>query len=147
MIINMQIEAAKLSAEEVAVLLLMCTDRTAEQQLKHDIERTGLFKCAVTEIGSSLELARKKMVSAVMGASLDNGIINKTPHHVHALVHATEEAIQGILSSNTLTGDLGVKISVVRDSQWIAVAVFGHCSAHYMSSHKHIGLGLMHIHY
>lgn len=147
MTLNILLDPTKLTAEEVAVFLLLTSDRETEQEIKQNIEKTGLFKCAVTEIGSSVETCRKKIVSAVIGASLDYGLISKTPHQIHALVHAAEEAIKSILVSNPLMGDMGLKLSIVRDSQWIVVAVFGNCAAHYLSNHKHLGLGVMHIAY
>ncbi len=143
---EINIDFASLGPEEVAVLLLvLASNRAMEKNLRHEIEKTGMYKCVVTEIGTGIDTARRKVVSAVVGASLDNGLINKTPNHVHALLHAAEEAIKVFMESNPLASDLGVRISIVRDSQWIVVAMLGSASAHYLSNHKSISLGMMHM--
>ncbi len=145
---NIEVDFTALGPEEVATLLLLLSiNRNMENRIKREIESTGLFKCAVTEIGAGVDAIKRKLVSAVVGAALDNDLINKTPHHVHALIHATEEAVRGIFETNPLTGNVGLKISMVRDSQWIVVSVLGSCAAHHLSNHKHIGLGMMHIDY
>lgn len=143
--LNLKIEPHKLTLEEIAILLLLISKRDVEQEVIQQIQKNGLFKCVVTEIGCSFKESRRKLISSVIGASLDSKVIDKTSHHIHSLVHATEEAFSGILVSNPLVENIGFKLSIVRDSQWIAVALFGNCASHHMSNHKHIGIGVMHI--
>lgn len=40
---------------------------------------------------------------------------------------------------------LALKIAVVRDDGWLAVALFGKSALHYMTNHERAGLGVMHI--
>lgn len=55
----------------------------------------------VTEVGgkTSYDDFHEKVNRAVIGASLNSGIIEKTANDIHALIHATEEAKKGILVS------------------------------------------------
>ena len=86
------------------------------------------------------------MNRAVIGASLNSGIIEKTANDIHALIHATEEAKKGILVSvSSSSASLALKIAVVRGSGWLAVALFGKSALHYMTNHERAGLGVMHI--
>ena len=139
-------DVSGIGPEKSALCLLLASSREEEAQLKRTLENTGLYKCAVTEVGAKLASFKQKVVGSVIAAALDCGVLSKTPHHIHALVHATDEAAQPFLRSS-LVEDLGVKVAVVRDSQWIVVAMFGECAAHYLTNHRQIGLGVMHISY
>ena len=61
------------------------------------------------------------------------------------MLHAAEEAKQGMLFSMVSSSSLALKIAVVRDDTWIAVAIFGKSAVHYMTNHDRAGLGIMHI--
>lgn len=52
---------------------------------------------------------------------------------------------KGILVSVNTSVSLALKIAVVRDEHWIAVALFGKSALHYMTNHERAGLGVMHI--
>ena len=101
----------------------------------------------VTEVGgkTSYDDFHEKVNRAVIGASLNSGIIEKTANDIHALIHATEEAKKGILVSVSSSASLALKIAVVRDDGWLAVALFGKSALHYMTNHERAGLGVMHI--
>ncbi|HHY37544.1 MAG TPA: HutP family protein [Clostridia bacterium] len=141
------LDLTSITVERAALLLVLTLSREDEQELKQILERNGRFKCAVTELGAKTSVFTEKIISAVIGASLNCQVISKTPQHIHALVHATHEAVQSLLPNPFLTGDLGVKVGIVRDSQWIAVAMFGESADHTMSNHKRVGLGVMHMLY
>ncbi|WP_339064025.1 HutP family protein [Tepidibacillus marianensis] len=40
---------------------------------------------------------------------------------------------------------LAVKVAVVRDHHWIAVAMYGLSAIHPITNHHRIGLGIMHL--
>jgi len=140
-------DLTKISAEELAIFLLLAGDRAAENKLRQEAEGLGLFKCAVTEVGASSANIRSKIINSALGASLDCGIITKTPHQIHAVLQAAEQALRSILETNILIGNAGLKLSIVRDSQWVVVGVYGHFAAYHMVNQKRIALGIMHISY
>ncbi len=140
-------ELAKLSPARAAMLLALTTSREEEETLKQSLEANGHYKCAVTELGARLATFRERLLSAVTGAALNCGVVSKTPQHMHALSHAAHEALAGFLPESAVNGDVAAKIAVVRDSQWVAVALFGEWAEHPVCNHNRSGLGVMHIAY
>lgn len=129
----------------VAAMLLALT-RTLRDEETVKRALAG-HKFVVTEVGgkTSYDDFHEKVNRAVIGASLNSGIIEKTANDIHALIHATEEAKKGILVSVSSSASLALKIAVVRDAGWISVALFGKSALHYMTNHERAGLGVMHI--
>lgn len=128
--------------------MLLALTRTLkdEETAKRALTEVG-HKFVVTEVGgkTSYDGFHEKVNRAVIGASLNSGIIEKTANDIHALIHATEEAKKGILVSVSSSASLALKIAVVRDDGWLAVALFGKSALHYMTNHERAGLGVMHI--
>ena len=81
----------------------------------------------------------------MFGAGLNSGLIQKEPHEVHALLHATEEAKRGAIINVSSEANMAVKIAIVRKEHWIAVALFGESAIHPITEHERCGLGIMHI--
>lgn len=129
-----------------AMLLALTRTLKDEETAKRALTEAGL-KFVVTEVGgkTSYDDFHEKVNRAVIGASLNSGIIEKTANDIHALIHATEEAKKGILVSVSSSASLALKIAVVRGSGWLAVALFGKSALHYMTNHERAGLGVMHI--
>ncbi len=105
-------ELSGLGPEKAALGLLLTGSRDEEARLKRSLEQTGLYKCAVTEVGAKVAVFRQKLVAAVMGVALECGVVSRVPSHLHALIHAAHEACQPFLSS-ALVEDLGVKVAIV----------------------------------
>ena len=129
-----------------AMLLALTRTLKDEETAKRALTEAG-HKFVVTEVGgkTSYDDFHEKVKRAVIGASLNSGIIEKTANDIHALIHATEEAKKGILVSVSSSASLALKIAVVRGSGWLAVALFGKSALHYMTNHERAGLGVMHI--
>lgn len=130
-----------------AMLLALTRTLKDEETAKRALTEAG-HKFVVTEVGgkTSYDDFHEKVNRAVIGASLNSGIIEKTANDIHALIHATEEAKKGILVSVSSSASLALKIAVVRGSGWlVAVALFGKSALHYMTNHERAGLGVMHI--
>ncbi|WP_319203387.1 HutP family protein [uncultured Ilyobacter sp.] len=128
-----------------ALLLAMTRTLEDENKLKEFYKKNNL-NFVVTEIGGkSTGDFQDKINRAVIGASLNGGLIKKTSNEIHALLHASEEAKRGILVNTASTTNLIVKIAIVKNNHWIAVAIFGESSIHSSVSHERCGLGVMHI--
>lgn len=129
-----------------AMLLALTRTLKDEETAKRALTEAG-HKFVVTEVGgkTSYDDFHEKVNRAVIGASLNSGIIEKTANDIHALIHATEEAKKGILVSVSSSASLALKIAVVRGSGWLAVALFGKSALHYMTNHERACLGVMHI--
>lgn len=129
-----------------AMLLALTQTLYDEDKAKQLVARCG-FKAVVTEVGGKTNYYdfNEKVNRAVIGACLNAGVIEKTTNHIHAVIHATEEAKKGILVSVSTSASLAMKIAVARNDKWIAVALFGKSALHYMTNHDRAGLGVMHI--
>lgn len=130
-----------------AAMLLAITQTIYDEDIMKQLVAKNGFKAVVTEVGGkiSFEDFNEKVNRAVIGASLNSGLIQKCSNDIHAVIHATEEAKKGILVSVSSSASLALKIAVVRDDKWIAVALFGKSALHYMTNHDRAGLGIMHI--
>ena len=141
-------EAMPLSQNGVgfnALRLAMTRTLAEEDELKRRYAQAGL-RFVVTEVGGNTKRDFQEKVSrAVFGAALNAGVIEKEPHEVHALIHAAEEAKHGTIVNTSSESNLAVKIAIVREHHWIAVAMFGESAIHPITSHQRCGLGVMNI--
>lgn len=130
-----------------AALLLALTQTIHDEERAKQLVAKKEFKAAVTEVGgqTTLHEFNEKVNRAVIGAALNSGIIQKRANDIHALIHATEEAKKGVLIGANTNQNLALKMAMVRDDTWIAVAMFGKSAVHYMTNHDRGGLGIMHI--
>lgn len=130
-----------------AALLLALTQTMYDEERAKQLVAKKDFKAAVTEVGgqTTLNEFNEKVNRAVIGAALNSGIIQKCTNDIHALIHATEEAKKGVMIGANTNQNLALKMAMVRDDTWIAVAMFGKSAVHYMINHDRGGLGIMHI--
>ena len=98
-----------------------------EERMKCLVAQSG-FKAVVTEVGGKINFEdfNEKINRAVIGGCLNSGVITKQTNEIHAVIHATEEAKKRNFSECVSTSaSLAMKIAVVRNEHWIAVALFG----------------------
>lgn len=134
---------SKTSLGRASMLLALTQSRESEEALRKVLENKG-FKCAVTEVGGNSVQIHKKLVNAVIGAALNCGVIKKEAKEIHAILHATQEAERGFMLDVPSAANVGVKIGIVRNKDWIAVAMMGQSALHNMTSHDRAGLGVIH---
>lgn len=128
-----------------ALLLAMTENDVEEEALKRKLVQQG-FRCVATEVGGSTEGDfQLKMTRAVIGAALNSGLVEKEPRSIHALMHASEEAKKGLIVNVASSVNLAMKVAIVRNDKWVAVALFGSSSLHSLSCHERVGLGVMHL--
>ena len=128
-----------------AMLLAMTRTIKAEEDVK-TLLRDQKLKYVVTEIGGKTRGEfQDKVTRSLIGACLNGGLISKTAKQVHALLHAAEEAKKGIVVNVSSSASLALKIAIVRDENWIAVAMFGDSALHPITNHERAGLGVMHL--
>lgn len=128
-----------------AMRLALSRTLAEENELKA-LYRTKKLRFAVTETGgkSSADFY-SKLARAILGASLNEGVIEKNGPEIHALIHASEEAKSGVIINIHSETNLALKIAIVRSDHWLAVAMFGESAMHMLTSHERCGLGIMHI--
>ncbi|MDD4320946.1 MAG: HutP family protein [Acidaminococcaceae bacterium] len=129
-----------------AMALSLTNSILDENQVKQFLLENG-YLCAVTEVGGNTlqETFQEKTTKAVIGAALNNNIVEKEAYQIHAILHATMEAKQGILVNVSTSANIAIKIAIVRKEGWVAVAMFGESAVHHLTNHERAGLGIMHI--
>lgn len=129
-----------------AMLLALTRTMQDEDAVKKTLTAQG-FRFVVTEVGGTSANSdfQTKTTKAVIGACMNTGLIAKSPTNYHALLHATDEAKRGIMVNVASSTSVAVKIAVVRDEKWVAVALFGESALHPLTNHERAGLGIMHL--
>ncbi len=114
------------------------------------------YRSATGRVGG-MELDR--VLGAVTTCAERAGLVGAAYREVHALYHATEEALRGVLRDRgglrEMLRTLGVTFAVVRGprfvgsgeaDEWLAVAMFGTAGAPRRGwEHEVVGLGINHI--
>lgn len=136
----------KPSLEREALFLVLTDTREKENELKQKLNAQNL-NCAVTEIGGTVATLQPtgKLTHSVIAAALNTGVIKKDPKEIHAVVHATLEASNSIFVHTNSNASFALKIGMVTDNDWIAIAMFGRTSVNVLSEHCRVGLGYMHL--
>ena len=134
------------SVGTAAMLLALTRNMQDEEEVKKLLTDQG-FRLVVTEVGGNSALSdfQVKTTKAVIGACMNTGLVAKTPTNYQSLLHATEEAKRGIMVNLASSTSVAGKIAVVRDEQWVAVALFGESALHPLTNHDRAGLGIMHL--
>ncbi len=126
-------------------LLLAMSSREEEVTIKEQYRAKNLKFC-VTEIGGKSDSSfHSKLTNAVIGAVLNENLFHKNPQNLHALLHATEEAKLGVRINENFSKNFLLKVAIVIEEGWIAVAIYGESSMHSLTGHERCGLGVMHI--
>ncbi len=130
-----------------AAMALSLTNSISDENKVKQFLLENEYLCAVTEVGgnTSQETFQEKTTKAVIGAALNNNIVEKEAYQIHAILHATMEAKQGILVNVSTSANIAIKIAIVRKERWVAVAMFGESAVHHLTNHERAGLGVMHI--
>jgi len=126
-------------------MLAMTETREEEEEIKVWLESQGYKKVVATEVSGPLSDFKQKVMKSAVAAALNTGIIDNEVEQVHSLVHAVLEAVQGILIAALANPSVKVKLAIVREKRWLAVAMFGATALHVQSNHERAGLGVMHI--
>jgi len=136
----------KPSLERIALSLALTENREKEDELKKIVLSQNVA-CAVTELGGTYSALQPtgKLTHSVLSAAINTGVIEKEPKAIHAVVHATLEASQGIFIHTNSNASYALKVGIASDRNWIAIAIFGRSSLHALSEHCRVGLGYMHL--
>ncbi|HOC52617.1 MAG TPA: HutP family protein [Caldisericia bacterium] len=129
---------------KAALLLSMSSDEEENEIKRKIIEKTN-YRIGVTRVAGFASEIRRKFAPAILGAALNCNVINKTTSEVHALLHASLEALNSIIQSESLDSSLSLKVSVVCDNKWICVGIFGDSAFYPITNHEKSSLGIMHI--
>lgn len=85
---------------------------------------------------------KEKLPGAVIGACLNNNLIEKNRESIHPVLHAVMEAAKGAKVNAVLEQNYQLKIAIVREGHWIAVAMYGKMGFNELSDLHTIGCGI-----
>jgi hut operon positive regulator len=127
-------------------LFAAMTSREEEDVLKEEfLSKYKHTRLAVTFVtGTKSEIMRIIPKSAI-SCAIQNNVIKKVSTQIHAIIHATLEAIGGIVDHIPSDTSLKLKLSIVTDHEWVAVAIYGDSAVHPVTNHERAGLGIMHL--
>ncbi|XXM72891.1 hut operon transcriptional regulator HutP [Lysinibacillus sphaericus] len=135
-------------------MLLLLLDKEEDEWNRHFNELDWSY--CTGRIGS---MDSQKIVAAIETAAKRSDIVREDLYReMHALYHATMEALTGVTRGHTQIGEVlrtvGLRFSIVRgtpyeseeEGEWIAVALYGTIGAPIKGlEHETIGLGINHI--
>lgn len=143
---NDESDKRDMSAGRAAMLLALTWNIKMEEEVKKILDKNASIKYVVTEVGGKASGEfQDKIIKASISAAVNKNIINKTSNETHALLHALSEAKMGVSVNLSMSVSLAMKVAIVRDENWIAVALFGQSAFHPITNHVRAGLGIMHI--
>ena len=90
------------------MLLASTTTPDSENELKRELLQNG-WRSVATEVGGLAGDLPQKITRALVGASLNAGVVEKTRNEMHALMHAAVEALEGFLTVGMLEASVGAK--------------------------------------
>lgn len=137
----------KIAATRVGkiALLTALSDEHEECYIKEQIANTDGVRLAVTFVSGKSSTVKDKFIQSLVGCALQNGIIKKKAGHIHAVIHAGLEALDGLSSTVPVNSSLKLKVAMTRDSEWVAVAIYGESAFYPMTNHERCCMGMMHI--
>jgi hut operon positive regulatory protein len=135
-------------------MLLLLLDQEEEAWNRHFNELNWSY--CTGRIGS---MDSQKIVAAIETAAKRSDLVREDLYReMHALYHATMEALTGVTRGHTQIGEVlrtvGLRFSIVRgtpyeneeEGEWMAVALYGTIGAPIKGlEHETIGLGINHI--
>jgi hut operon positive regulator len=138
----------EISLDRIGKLALFAamTSREEEELLKKEMGTNyPQFRLAVTFVTGTRSEVMKQVSRSAVSCALQNDVIQKKSGQVHAVVHATLEAIGGIVEYIPADTSLKLKLSIVSSHDWLSVAIYGDSAVHPATNHERAGLGIMHI--
>lgn len=139
----MNIECSRLGK---TALIAAMTSQAEEADLKARMDTLAPgMKVAITFISGMTTEVKRRFVQAVITCSVQNEIIRKEKEPVHAVMHAALEAFDHISSHIPAEASLKMKVAVVTDGKWVAVAIYGDSAIQLLTNHERAALGIMHL--
>ncbi len=142
--IEVKIGREENEVERLAILLSLTESQEEEKEYIELYKKMG-YLSAVTGIAGMDDEVKKKLMSAIVGAGLNEGVIKKTRPEMHAVIHATADAAVGAGIDTPIAKSFQLKATIVRKGDWICVAIYGNKAIHKVTNHKTMGIGVMHL--
>lgn len=125
--------------------LAALTDDEEEKRLKEELAHDIRYRVAITFISGLTSDIKENFVKSIIGCALQNDVIVKSSGNVHAVIHAALDALDGVVHNVPADSSLKMKVAIVSDGKWIAVAIYGDSAFYPMTNHERAGMSMMHL--
>ena len=129
---------------KIALVAAMSGD-DEEERIKEEIGRLGLYRLTLTYVSGRKSDIETMFVRSLVGAALKGNVIAETSGSIHAVVHAGMEAWHAMTDAVVGSSSLKIKVAIVSDRKWVAIAAYGDSAMHRLTNHERVGFGMMHI--
>ncbi len=127
-------------------LIAAASDENEEEVVKNLINIPGgEFRLAITFVSGMTNEIKGSFIKSIIGCSLQNGLVEKSNTEIHAVIHAGLDALGGIIHQVGADSSLKMKVAIVRDRHWVAVAMYGESAYNPLTNHERASLGIMHL--
>lgn len=134
----------KLSRLGKITMLASLTDDEEEKIIK-ELVKDNDIKLAITVVAGLVSTIKETFVKSIIGCALQNNIIRKNPVEIHGIVHASLDALTGVIHQVPVDASIKIKVAIGSDGHWVAVALYGDSAFYPLTNHERGSLSLMHI--
>jgi hut operon positive regulator len=125
--------------------LAALTDEEEEKKIKQELASDPHYRLAITVVSGISSEVKQNFVKSIIGCALQNNIIVKSSGNIHAVVHAALDALNGVVHQVPADSSLKLKVAIVSDGKWIAVAIYGDSAFYPMTNHERSSMSMMHL--
>lgn len=125
-------------------MLASLSDEEEENLIKEKAKKIGV-KVAVTVVAGVVSNVRESFVKSIIGCVIQNKIIEKNSVLIHGVVHASLDALQGVIHQVPVDASIRMKVGIATDGNWIAVALYGDSAFYPLTNHERGSLSIMHL--
>ncbi|MDI6860611.1 MAG: HutP family protein [Caldisericia bacterium] len=125
-------------------MLAALSDDEEEKVIKEKAVKIGI-KLAVTVVAGLASNVKEHFVKSIIGCAIQNNIVEKNSVLIHGVVHASLDALQGILHQVPVDASIRMKVGIASDGHWIAVALYGDSAFYPLTNHERGSLSIMHL--
>jgi len=128
-----------------AAIMAAISSREEEELIKEQILSHPTWKVGITYVTGRRSEIEKGFVKSIVACALNAQVVRNRPGEIHGVIHAGLECLNGVSSSVVAESNLKLKVALVADGHWVAVAAHGESAFHPITNHERIGFGVMHI--
>lgn len=129
---------------KVALIAAISVD-CEEKRIKEELCRLGPYKLTAIYVSGRKTEIESMFVRSLVSAALKANVIEETSRSIHAVVHAGMEAWHALTDAVVGGSSLKVKVAIVSDGKWVAIAAYGVSAMHRLTNHERVGFGIMHL--
>jgi len=126
-------------------IIAAISSREEEEEFKKYISENTRLKISVTFVSGIQSDVSKSFVRSLVTCALHGHVVQHQHNHIHAVIHAGLECLKGVTSDVAAETSLKLKVAIVSDGRWVAIAAHGESAFHPETNHERMGFGVMHI--